>query len=232
MSTVFLIYGLRDPRTNEIRYVGQSRRGLRRAQSHRHKYHLEKGWHTPKVKWLRELSSLGLRYEVVVLQYCPTADALNDAEREWVAIGRAALGNRLLNRTIGGDGAQGLLYTPPQRKRLSRAMRTCWSDPTRIEAQRDRCNARFSIEELLAHTARRLRQRAAAFVREQTPSTEYAVEYKTIRLKQDIVDRIVIELSRRPYRIYRDVALAVGCATSAVAAVNIVRRVRAKRAAG
>ncbi|MEO9196308.1 MAG: hypothetical protein ABI445_21865 [Polyangia bacterium] len=98
----YLIYGLRDPRTGAIRYVGQSSSGMRRPRAHGQAYFLKRT--TPhKRNWLMQLASLGLKHEVVVLQQLASKDGLHDAEVFWVALGRAALGDKLLNSTAGGE---------------------------------------------------------------------------------------------------------------------------------
>lgn len=98
----FIIYGLVDPRTREIRYVGQSTSGLRRPNVHRLPSYSRPSTH--KNNWIRSLLSIGLDYEVIMLEDVPRREGLNEAERHWVAIGRAALGDRLTNATEGGDG--------------------------------------------------------------------------------------------------------------------------------
>jgi hypothetical protein len=100
----FLIYGLRDPRTSEIRYVGQSSTGLYRPSRHREKHAIAAT--TPhKRRWLEKLKRDGLRYEVVVLQQCEAREELNPAEDFWIALGFASLGSRFLNATAGARGA-------------------------------------------------------------------------------------------------------------------------------
>ena len=75
----FIIYGLRDPRTGEIRYVGKSSYGINRAYQHSRPGDLDKD-PTYKGKWLRKLRKLGLRAEAVVLQCCEQHE-LDNAER-------------------------------------------------------------------------------------------------------------------------------------------------------
>jgi hypothetical protein len=99
-----LVYGLRDPRTGEIRYVGKSETGLRRPAKHRAPSQAAR--RTRKNSWLKTLWALDLDYEVVVLECANTVAALNEAEIRWIAIGRAALGQRLTNDTNGGDGGR------------------------------------------------------------------------------------------------------------------------------
>jgi len=124
----FLIYALTDPRTDEIRYVGKSSSGLRRPGHHGARSVLSKD-HTHKGNWLRGLVAAGLRYGVRVLEKLPAVaalppterrDAMDAAERRWIAHGRAE-GWPLTNLTDGGDG--GFFPTPEHRERLSRAMK-------------------------------------------------------------------------------------------------------------
>jgi hypothetical protein len=113
----FLIYGLRDPRTGEIRYVGKSTTGLQRPHEHERPSSLVDRTH--KNNWVRSLSKDGFRYEIVVLQVVSAETELNDAERWWIAQGRAALGKRFTNGTDGGDGACGCVKSAETRRRLS-----------------------------------------------------------------------------------------------------------------
>ncbi len=113
MKTYYIIYGLRDPYTQEIRYVGKSSSGLKRPKAH----------FTPSgrrartycARWLR---SLKRQPDIVVLQVVALRDELANAERAWIAIGRAALGNRLTNLTIGGEGCTGRAVSAETRAKL------------------------------------------------------------------------------------------------------------------
>lgn len=110
-----LIYGLVDPRTHLVRYVGQSSRGLHRPREHR-SLGRRTGPHCKR--WIAQLQQLGLDYEVVLLE---TGDLdLNIAERWWIAYGRAS-GWPLTNLTDGGEGASGYQHTDESRARISRA---------------------------------------------------------------------------------------------------------------
>lgn len=82
-----LIYGLIDPRTRLIRYVGLSATGMVRPRKHRNKTRHTGTTH--RACWLRELFAAGLDYEIVTLQETETADDLRTAERWWIAFGRA-----------------------------------------------------------------------------------------------------------------------------------------------
>lgn len=95
-----LIYGLRDPLTREIRYVGSSRRGLARPRVHAGL--ARRGERGHKANWIRSLLSAGLSYEIVVLENNPPD--LDAAECYWISVGRAALGLRFTNLCDGGQG--------------------------------------------------------------------------------------------------------------------------------
>lgn len=115
----FLIYGLRDPRTGEIRYVGLSRRGMQGPLRHTRPHELAKT-STPKQRWVRELVyTHGTTPEIVVLQQLPAEDGLCDAERIWIAHGMSALGLRFLNIKPGGEGLIKREFTPEYRAKLS-----------------------------------------------------------------------------------------------------------------
>jgi hypothetical protein len=101
----YLIYGLTDPRTGAVRYVGKSCRGLKRARSHR--YIAQDKTH--KGSWIRSLLAMNIKYGIVVLEQATCEQTLNDKERKWIAHGREQ-GWRLTNLTEGGEGTSGLRH--------------------------------------------------------------------------------------------------------------------------
>jgi hypothetical protein len=111
-----LIYGLVDPRTMLVRYVGCSSRGLTRPRQHREPGILAKD-RTRKANWIRSLHAAGLDYEVAVLALS-AKESLHDDERWWIAYGRAS-GWPLTNLTDGGDGTLGWVAPPEYRAQIS-----------------------------------------------------------------------------------------------------------------
>jgi hypothetical protein len=95
------IYGLYDPRVNQVRYIGKTAM----QPGERLRLHLKpsqlKG-HTHKNCWLRKLLREGVRPEMLVLEEI-REDGLNTAETFWIASVLAS-GGDLLNHTPGGDG--------------------------------------------------------------------------------------------------------------------------------
>lgn len=78
-----LIYCLKCPLTNEIRYIGQTRRGMRRKYEHRSK-------DIKKVKnhlsyWLNSLINQNLKPIFEVIEYVNNIDELNQKEKYWIS---------------------------------------------------------------------------------------------------------------------------------------------------
>lgn len=80
-----IIYGLMDPRTLLIRYIGKSTSYLSRPKQHRFKSSLKK--ENYKNNWLNELFDAGFDYTIVVLESCVDVAALFDLETWWINYG-------------------------------------------------------------------------------------------------------------------------------------------------
>lgn len=93
----FLVYGLRDPRTGEIRYIGKSSNGLVRPRQHASA--ARKGERGHKANWIRLLQEHGLSYEIVVLEET-SKESLNERETWWISQYRGS--SRLTNISDGG----------------------------------------------------------------------------------------------------------------------------------
>ncbi len=106
----FLIYGLCDPRTEELRYIGRSSTGLRRAKFHSFPSTLIRDGNPHKVNWIRLLQSQGLQPKIVMLEKCASSSDLPEAERRLIAQHKAS--GRLLNATEGGEGSSGHKQSP------------------------------------------------------------------------------------------------------------------------
>ncbi len=110
-----IIYGLVDPRSGLIRYVGKSTKGLSRAREHIHQVSREK---TYKAAWIRKLLRLGLNYGIKILEACSTPEELSGVEKKWIAKLRND-GFSLTNLTDGGEGMCGYCPSPEARKKIS-----------------------------------------------------------------------------------------------------------------
>lgn len=114
-----IIYGLVDPITNEMGYVGQTTRTLGdRLRSHIHRALVER----PSLRvsqWIAKIVAAGVRPEIVALEVVPVGHDWREPERFWIA-SMTAMGCRLSNMTDGGD--IGSLMSADSRERLSRSM--------------------------------------------------------------------------------------------------------------
>ncbi|NPD22036.1 NUMOD3 domain-containing DNA-binding protein [Corallococcus exiguus] len=113
-ASKYIVYGLTDPRTGEVRYIGKSARGLHRPRDHRRAARL-KHERTHKSNWIRSLLALGMSYGIVILEEVDRPEDLASRERFWISHARA-IGWRLTNMTDGGEGA----LNPPQEVRAAR----------------------------------------------------------------------------------------------------------------
>lgn len=120
----FLVYGLTDPRTGEVRYIGKSTKGLKRPQEHG-----RKGRGNGKCKnWVASILKIGLKCGIEVLECCETLDELSAAEVRWIKKGRES-GWRLTNMTDGGEGAPGHIKSKGTRIKLSMSATSRQSNP-------------------------------------------------------------------------------------------------------
>lgn len=108
------IYGLHDPRTMDLRYIGKSDRPVERLMNQ-----MNERANTHRCHWLGELRAAGLRPVQFIIDATPFGTDWQPIECAYIAAARA-MGCRLTNGTDGGDGVPGL---GPES--LAR-MRTAW----------------------------------------------------------------------------------------------------------
>lgn len=65
----YIVYGLVDPNTNELRYIGKSTSGLDRAREHAKPSNLKLDGNTKKANWIRKLKSNNQTYKIILLYY-------------------------------------------------------------------------------------------------------------------------------------------------------------------
>lgn len=117
------IYVLKNPRTNEIRYVGwTSRSPVRRLNLHisgaiRNQ---RGGTRNYKDRWVLSLLAIGLKPVMEVVETGVGADTWPEAERRWIAKFRSE-GARLVNQSEGGEGNPGYVFSEDARRRISEA---------------------------------------------------------------------------------------------------------------
>ena len=102
MANVIYIYGLIDPNTAEVRYIGKSIRPKERLTNH-----MNDVSNCHRSHWLQSLKSKGLKPEMVILEEMDGESDWQSSERKWIQYGRDA-NWPLTNNTDGGDGVCGL----------------------------------------------------------------------------------------------------------------------------
>lgn len=110
------IYGLIDPATREVRYVGQTSQGMKRPTDHS-RPHVLALRPSHRSNWIKSLLAAGLRPEIEILEIVAAED-LNQAEEFWIGYLRF-VGARLTNHTSGGDGVRGHRWSVEQKARVA-----------------------------------------------------------------------------------------------------------------
>lgn len=107
------IYGLYDPITGELRYIGKSDRPRERLANQ-----LNERADTHRCHWMQSLVAQGLRPIQRIIDSVPIGGDWQTVERAYIAGARVA-GCKLTNGTDGGDGVPGL--SPEARERIRAA---------------------------------------------------------------------------------------------------------------
>lgn len=98
------IYLLRDPRTNDVRYVGKTLDPSLRLS--RHIQAARRGVRTHVACWILSLERAGLKPVLEIIETC--GDEWAERERYWIG----HYGDSLTNHSLGGDGAPGVTLSP------------------------------------------------------------------------------------------------------------------------
>jgi hypothetical protein len=115
MSKVTYIYGLVDPRSNEIKYIGKSLDAKSRLVKHLYEASRidRKTAAQPKNKWIRSLLENGLTPTLTILEKVLEDGDWVKAERKWILFGRTQQWN-LVNISKGGEGLRGASINFPE----------------------------------------------------------------------------------------------------------------------
>jgi hypothetical protein len=119
MTPKNIIYGLVDPRDGQLRYVGKSMCGLKRARSHSYPGYLKRD-RTRTGNWIRSLQGQSLKPEVLLLEVHEKSEDLPEAEIWNIAYWKS-VGAELFNHTTGGEGTPGHKMSALTRQRLREA---------------------------------------------------------------------------------------------------------------
>jgi hypothetical protein len=114
------IYGMDDPRTHELRYVGQTIKPLEQRKME-HLYEARYGKRARRFIWMRSLLAADIEPEIFLLEEVSEVEA-DEAEQFWIAYFKS-LGANLVNGTEGGGGARGYKHDPASVERRSAKQR-------------------------------------------------------------------------------------------------------------
>jgi len=130
------IYGLQDPTTDELRYIGVTRRSINVRLSE----HISDASHPPRVyprhcrNWVLSLLRKGQRPEIFKIEVVPE-NAWEDEERFWIGYFRY-IGANLTNLADGGLGAYGTKQSDETRALISSKLRGKKRKPHTTETKR------------------------------------------------------------------------------------------------
>lgn len=114
----YKIYGLFDPVSQELRYIGKTQSRLSERLAH----HIWRAEHeksnTHKKQWILNLKRQNKKPEIVLLETCNSNSELTDAEVFHIQYWKF-LGCRLVNHTNGGEGCFGYKHTTESKQKMS-----------------------------------------------------------------------------------------------------------------
>lgn len=144
--TVNYIYGLCDPETGEVRYIGKSMRPRERLQNH-----MNEKSKCHRSHWLQSLKRRGLVPDMVILETVCGLWPWQESERYWIERGRS-LGWDLTNNTSGGDGVSDLPKETRER------MRQVWVGRKHSDEAKAKIGAASSRRRASLETRERMRK--------------------------------------------------------------------------
>lgn len=142
----WVIYALKDPRDNQVRYVGFTTRPEQRLK--RHINHTRQGRQTYCACWIRQLLKLELKPVMDILEYGCGPD-WKTREKYHISLWRSIA--KLTNLTDGGEGTLG--WKPPDewRAKMSKAHKgLVHTEETRAKMSKARKGKPLSIEHCAA----------------------------------------------------------------------------------
>lgn len=113
-----VIYTLADPRTNEVRYVGKTKKKLyRRLSEH---IATSKNLKDHRSKWIQSLARQNLKPKIEMLDICQEED-WQEVEKFWIKTLKF-LGVRLVNQNEGGCGNNGHRLSDESKRKISASL--------------------------------------------------------------------------------------------------------------
>jgi len=135
------VYGLIDPISKELRYIGYSINYLERFKEHLLPSNLK--CKTYKANWIKSLIDKGYKPEVIILEEAYSEKDALEKEVELIAYFKY-IGCNLTNGTLGGDGRYGFATSDEVKKKISHSMRGKNTKP-KIKANCLQCQQLFEF---------------------------------------------------------------------------------------
>ncbi len=101
LPTENVIYGLCEPDSENVRYIGKANNLIKRIKNHYKPSKLSGNTH--KNNWLKLLLNNGFRPTIIILEECSDYNSLNISEIKWIEHYKSS-GYDLTNGTYTGDG--------------------------------------------------------------------------------------------------------------------------------
>ena len=104
-NSKIIVYGLLDPQTKHLKYIGRSSSGLERPKKHIWNMNEQKTRysHLRIYRWINSLKEIGEKPFIIVLEECTDEKSVAEAEKKWIKNARLA-GYDLTNLSDGGEG--------------------------------------------------------------------------------------------------------------------------------
>lgn len=158
------IYALKDPETEQIRYVGKTEKYLNKRLSG----HLSSKETNHKYHWINSLKVKNLEPIISILEEC-TEDIWEEREKYWISYYRKI--SNLTNLTDGGKGNQNQFFSKASQEKKSKSLKG------RIVSQK----TRDKISKAL--TGKKLSEETKEKVRQANIGKKYSLEVKMNKSK-------------------------------------------------
>lgn len=114
-NKIFTVYGLFDPETLELRYIGKTTVGEARYRRHINPKTLDNNSY--KVNWIKSIQSKGLQPVYEVLELANDMDHMNELEEFYIDYFKS-LGCKLTNAQNGGKGSPGRINSDETKEKI------------------------------------------------------------------------------------------------------------------
>lgn len=189
-----IVYGLVDPQTKQLRYIGKSQRGISRPKQHSMPTYLKASTH--KNNWIRSLLAKELKPEIVIIQSFDDNDILSQAEIHWIAYFKA-MGCPLTNQCRGGEGFTGP-HTDESKRKIGLGARRPMSEEIKRHlseaskgrplSEKHRLALRVPHKPLSESTKQKMSR--ARLGRPMSPQLRAAVEVANKKRRKPIIDNL------------------------------------------